>query len=235
MTATIIDKTTSMVKEYMSAFDPSHDFLHVDRVRNLALFLAKECIKQGDVVDLEIVELAGLCHDVGDAKYYKGKQTGGDIVQSFLIDQGYRPDRAALVARIVNHIGFRKELAWDDTKDDAALVDWRNHCRELHVVQDADKLDAIGAFGVMRCAAYSGATRVALFDATIDPMRNMTKDQYEAQSTAKNGSAINHFHEKLFRLKDMLRTEAGRRMGKERHEFMVQFVEQIRREYNMQT
>ncbi|KAI8063887.1 hypothetical protein BC940DRAFT_306631 [Gongronella butleri] len=194
-TSSILDATKTMVNDYMSSFDPSHDYLHVDRVRKTALHLASCCSKEGHVVDMEIVELAALCHDVGDTKYYKGPLTGGDIVCSFLESQGYDAARAGLVARIVNHIGFRKELAWDDERDDPDTVAWRNSCIELHIVQDADKLDAIGAFGVLRCAAYSGATRVRLFDASIDPLINMTKEQYEAQ--AKNGSAVNHFYGKL--------------------------------------
>lgn len=129
----IIKATQSMVADYMKSFDPSHDKHHIDRVRGLALDLADDLITRGNTVDLEIVELAALCHDVGDPKYYHGDIAGGDIVESFLTQQGYDTGRANWVARIVNHVGFRKELAWDDTTDDPSQVHWRNTCLELFV------------------------------------------------------------------------------------------------------
>ncbi|KAI8333154.1 hypothetical protein BC941DRAFT_358188 [Chlamydoabsidia padenii] len=234
MPTDIINVTKKMVSDYMKSFDPSHDVHHIERVRGLAMVLAQDYLDRGEQLDLEIVELAALCHDVGDAKYYQGDIKGGDIVSSFLTEQGYDTERAAWVARIVDHVGFRKELAWNDTKDDPSEVDWRNHCLELHVVQDSDKLDAIGAFGIMRCCAYSGKTNVALYDPSLDPIRNITKEQYEAQAANKNGSAINHFHEKLLRLSSMLRTPKGKEMGKQRHDFMEFFLKQINQEYTMQ-
>ncbi|CAO3598344.1 unnamed protein product [Absidia cylindrospora] len=190
---------------------------------------------KGEYLDLEVVELAALCHDIGDPKYYQGVVTGGDIVSSFLTQKGYDTAKANWVARIVNHVGFRKELAWDDAKDDPLAVNWRNTCLELHVVQDADKLDAIGAFGIMRCSAYSGKINVPLYDPDLDPVHNITKDQYEQQTVNKNGSAINHFHEKLLRLSSMLRTPKGKVLGKQRHDFMELFVTQINKEYKMES
>ncbi|KAI9250299.1 hypothetical protein BY458DRAFT_524704 [Sporodiniella umbellata] len=124
----IIQSTRQMVTEYMASFDSSHDMYHVERVVDLALLLAKET-DQG--LDKEVVQLAALCHDVGDRKYYQGKETGGSLVESFLKKQEY--PKASLVGRIVDHIGFSKELGWDDSKDPEEQVTWRNHCLELHV------------------------------------------------------------------------------------------------------
>ncbi|KAI8084867.1 uncharacterized protein BX664DRAFT_337979 [Halteromyces radiatus] len=231
----IIMATEKMVKDYMKSFDPSHDMFHIERVRKLALELAHDSVSHGKKVDMEIVELAALCHDVGDPKYYQGVITGGDIVSSFLTQKGYDSFKAELVSRIVNNVGFRKELGWNDKIDDPCFVQWRNNCIELHVVQDADKLDAMGAFGILRCGAYSGKINVPLYDPYSDPIRFMTKDQYEEQTVAKNGSAINHFHEKLLKLSSMLRTPKGKELGKQRHDFMQLFIEQVTKEYNMES
>lgn len=99
---------------------------------NLALHIAKDLIDHhgADQMDLELVELAALCHDIGDRKYYQGKETGGQLIATFLKQHNYA--KADLVARIVDHIGFSKELGWDDDKDEVLEVNWRNHCLELH-------------------------------------------------------------------------------------------------------
>ncbi|KAI8880804.1 hypothetical protein K501DRAFT_254329 [Backusella circina FSU 941] len=224
----ILHQTRNMVSEYMSGFDPSHDMYHVDRVTRLALTIAKDGINQGQDIDLEMVELAALCHDVGDRKYYNGKETGGQLIQIFLNQHNYA--KADLVAKIVDHIGFSKELGWDDKMDPAEQVQWRNTCLELHAVQDADKLDAIGAFGILRCAAYSGAKNRTLYVPNDKPIENLTQEVYQNQTES---SAINHFHEKLFKLKDMMRTPKGKSLALERHQFMELFVSKVNDEYNM--
>ncbi|KAI8378930.1 hypothetical protein BD560DRAFT_324671 [Blakeslea trispora] len=224
----ILDATRKMVSEYMSGFDSSHDMYHVDRVVGIALAIAKDLKSSNEHVDLELVELAALCHDVGDRKYYQGKETGGQMIQTFLEAQQY--PKAQLVARIVDHVGFSKELGWNDETDDPEEVYWRNHCFELHAVQDADKLDAIGAFGIMRCAAFSGAKNRPLYVPDHKPIENITQEQY-LNNNNTNNSAITHFHEKLFKLKSMMRTAKGKALAQERDLFMQQFVQQIEREF----
>ncbi|KAG0364798.1 metal dependent phosphohydrolase [Gamsiella multidivaricata] len=214
-----------LVKEQMAAYDPSHDWLHVDRVRRQALKIAKEEISQSKAVDLELVELAALFHDIGDAKFHKeGQPTGREIVMNFLSKHGYK--RADEVAKIVENVSFRKELAGIKNA-------WAESCIELHIVQDADKLDAIGAFGILRCAAYSGYKNRPLYDPAEKAQLNMTYEQYQAQTKANTGCAISHFHEKLFRLKDMMKTSTAIKMAQKRHDLMVSFVQQIEEEYSM--
>ncbi|EIE89670.1 hypothetical protein RO3G_14381 [Rhizopus delemar RA 99-880] len=108
-TRDIIQVTRQMVTEYMAKFDSSHDMYHVERV------VALDCSTKDQTVDLQVVELAALCHDVGDRKYYQGKETGGQLIEKFLQEHGY--EKASLVSKIVDHIGFSKELGWDDQKD----------------------------------------------------------------------------------------------------------------------
>ncbi|KAF9950774.1 hypothetical protein BGZ72_007632 [Mortierella alpina] len=223
---TIRKEAEELVKVQMAAYDPSHDWLHVDRVRRQALKIAREESSQGKIVDVELVELAALFHDIGDAKFHKeGQPTGREIVMEFLLRHEYQ--KADIVAKIVENVSFRKELA-------GIKNEWAESCIELHIVQDADKLDAIGAFGIMRCAAYSGYKNRPLYDPAEKAQLNMTYEQYQAQTKANAGCAISHFHEKLFRLKDMMKTSAAIKMAKKRHDLMVSFVAQIEEEYSME-
>ncbi|KAF9098439.1 hypothetical protein BGX29_008221 [Mortierella sp. GBA35] len=225
LTPTFRKEAEDLVKEQMAAYDPSHDWLHVDRVRRQALKIAKEESSQGKVIDIELVELAALFHDIGDAKFHKeGQPTGREIVMAFLAKHDYA--KADIVAKIVENVSFRKELA-------GVKNEWAESCIELHIVQDADKLDAIGAFGIMRCAAYSGYKNRPLYDPAEKAQLNMTYEQYQAQTKANTGCAISHFHEKLFRLKDMMKTPSAIKMAQKRHDVMVAFVEQIEEEYSM--
>ncbi|KFH64225.1 hypothetical protein MVEG_10050 [Podila verticillata NRRL 6337] len=225
LNATIRVEAEALVKEQMAHYDPSHDWLHVDRVRRQALKIAKEESLNGKKVDVELVELAALFHDIGDAKFHKeGQPTGREVVMAFLSRHSYA--KADEVAKIVENVSFRKELA-------GIKNEWAENSIELHIVQDADKLDAIGAFGIMRCAAYSGYKNRPLYDPAEKAQLNMTYEQYQAQTKANAGCAISHFHEKLFRLKDMMKTPAAIKMAQKRHDLMVHFVEQIEQEYSM--
>ncbi|KAI9278764.1 hypothetical protein BDA99DRAFT_531504 [Phascolomyces articulosus] len=229
----IIEVTRSMVANYMSQFDPSHDMHHIDRVYRLALHLAEQDALK-DRVDLTVIQLAALCHDIGDRKYISHQEQKENIEQ-FLIRHGYDETKARLVQKIVDNIGYSKELGWNKEDPDA---DWRDTCLELHAVQDADKLDAIGAFGnvyfffvisgqlwgIMRCAAYSGAKDIPIHVPQLDPILHMTQKEYTNQ---KGGTAINHFHEKLFRLSSMMRTPTGKQLAKKRDQFMHAFIRQI--------
>ncbi|ORY95685.1 hypothetical protein BCR43DRAFT_309449 [Syncephalastrum racemosum] len=202
----VIEATRTMVSRRMSQLDPSHDMLHVERVRRLALEVADPA------ADRDVIELAALCHDLNDAKY-SGMVDGAIDIEAFLSNHDY--PKANLVATIVQHIGYRKEIKWNDATDDPVNVTWRNTCLELHAVQDADKLDAMGAFGIMRCMAFSGARQRPLYD----------PDQAD--------TAVGHYYDKLMHLSKMMRTERGKVLAKKRDSFMKDFVEHVRQEYDL--
>lgn len=199
-----------MVREYMARLDPSHDMEHVERVVRTALQLGRQ-ESLSNKVDLTVIELAALCHDIGDSKYKVDDHEG---VLMFLTRHGY--EKAALVAQIVEHVGYRKELKW---KKEDTLATWRDTCLELHAVMDADKLDAIGAFGILRCAAFSGAKGIVL---------------HQQSTNQDTSSAIGHFHEKLFHLSGMMRTPMAQMMAEQRTKFMQEFVRQVELESSLQ-
>ncbi|KAJ2823016.1 hypothetical protein IWW50_003964 [Coemansia erecta] len=190
----IIDETEAFVREYMARYDCSHDFHHVERVVGQALALAALEAPQRPV-DTLVVRLAALLHDVDDAKY-RDESTTSFAVADFLANLGLDTGRAQLVARIIDAVSFRKELLAIEQDEmgtgDAGEREWRHGCVELACVQDADRLDAIGAFGVLRCAAFSGARNRPLHDPHDTPIVGITYDEYVCQSS---GTAVAHFHE----------------------------------------
>ncbi|KAJ2259307.1 hypothetical protein GGI13_000090 [Coemansia sp. RSA 455] len=234
MSAKIVERTEGFVREYMSKYDCSHDWQHVNRVVRLALALAKS-EAQHRPLDMLVVHLAALLHDVDDAKY---RQKGEPAFSSkkFLQDAGLDCERAELVCRVVDAVSFRKELLADEQDkngtSDPDERQWRQGCPELACVQDADRLDAIGAFGVLRCAAFSGARNRTLHDPCDSVIQDITYEQYVAQSGGTSGTAVAHFHEKLLKLASMMKTERGRQEAQRRHDYLIGFLKQIDEEFN---
>ncbi len=175
--------------------DPSHDFAHVERVCVLAKKLARQC-----GCNATIVELAALFHDVYDHKYERG-----DVHMEQVWEDVGREHQEA-VMRLVQNIGWTQESR---LRGSDQWTDWHQTCLELHCVMDADKLDALGAIGVLRCAAYAGAKNNPLLGAS---------------------SAHSHFYEKLIRLEEYMLTSGGRSMARQRTQFMHLFLQQIERE-----
>ncbi|KAJ2842871.1 hypothetical protein IWW36_005754, partial [Coemansia brasiliensis] len=153
----IVSKTESFVRDYMTQYDCSHDWHHVGRVAKQAMAIAK-AESTNRTIDMLVVHLAALLHDVNDAKY--SKESKVSIVE-FLSSIGLEEEKAQLISRIIDNVSFRKELLVKEEeragKENTKESEWRNSCIELACVQDADRLDAIGAFGILRCAAFSGA------------------------------------------------------------------------------
>ncbi|PKA55035.1 hypothetical protein AXF42_Ash003672 [Apostasia shenzhenica] len=207
-----------LVESTMAGRDASHDPPHAFRVRDLALSLAnEEGLNDGS---LEVVELAALLHDVGDYKYNKDFTEDTATVEKFLGEEGVEESKKEKILGIIKGMGFKNEIAM--SAKDSSL--------EFCVVQDADRLDAIGAIGIARCFTYGGNKNRILHDPAVAPRQNLSKEKY--MNKDEKQTTINHFHEKLFKLKDMMKTEAGRRRAGRRHKFMEEFVEEFYEEWS---
>ncbi|KAL5073157.1 hypothetical protein RYX36_012141 [Vicia faba] len=214
-----VRKAEALVEKAMKGNDASHDAVHVWRVRDLALSLASEEGLSSDPHSMEIVELAALLHDIGDYKYLRDPSEE-ETVENFLKEEGVEENKKSKILEIIKGMGFKEEVTGKGN------TEW---CPEFGVVQDADRLDAIGAIGIARCFTFGGSKKRALHDPTILPRSDLSKEQYmnkEQQTT------INHFHEKLLKLKDMMKTKAGKRRAEIRHKFMEEFVKEFYDEWN---
>lgn len=215
----IVKNAEKLVEVTMNGRDASHDAAHAYRVRNLALSLAKE---EGlDEHLLEIVELAALLHDIGDYKYTKDSKEDTTTVEKFLEEEGVDDCKRQSILSIIRGMGFKNEVGQDSCIDSSP---------EFGVVQDADRLDAIGAIGIARCFTYGGSKNVVLHDPSIPPRKAISKESYMNKNEKQ--TTINHFHEKLFKLKDLMKTQAGRRRAEKRHKFMDDYVSEFYDEWN---
>lgn len=204
----------------MGGRDASHDAAHALRVRDLALSLAAE---EGLAAPdrLLTVELAALLHDVGDYKYTKNNVEDMSVVEMFLQEVGLDEGQKDEIVAIIKGMGFKNEVS------NKSIVE---PTLEFAIVQDADRLDAIGAIGIARCFTYGGSKNSALHDPRILPRDSLSKEKY--MSKEEKQTSINHFHEKLFKLKDMMKTEAGKRRAEKRHRFMEEFVAEFYEEWS---
>lgn len=195
-----------------------HDWFHVERVFRNSMLISKD-----EDVDQLIVSLAALLHDVADSKFHDGDETiGPKKARSFL--EKIEVDEKSIdhVIKIIEHISYKNSLKGEGKKFSS---------KELDVVQDADRLDAIGAIGIARCFNFGGFKNRVLFDPDILPNQNMSKMDYKKS----NGPTINHFYEKLLLLKDKMNTDSGRRIAIIRHNYMEDFLEQFYNEWDANT
>ncbi|WP_053989999.1 HD domain-containing protein [Mangrovimonas sp. TPBH4] len=212
-TEQIIANTKTFVQEQLTKAEGGHDWFHILRVYNNAVHLGKN-----ENVDLFTVQLGALLHDIADSKFHNGDETlGPKVAREFLLNQDVESDVIEHVANIISHISFKGGNEAQVFKSP-----------ELDVVQDADRLDAIGAIGIARCFNYGGFKNRKLFDPEIQPNLNMSKEEYKA-STAPS---INHFYEKLLLLKDRMNTQTGKQIAEQRHAFMEAYLEQFYAEWD---
>ncbi|XP_076890112.1 uncharacterized protein LOC143541089 isoform X2 [Bidens hawaiensis] len=212
-----------LVEEMMKANDASHDAAHAFRVRDLALSLAHEEARlSSSPISIEIVELAALLHDIGDYKYLKNPSEE-KIVEDFLEKEGVDVDKSSKILSIIKKMGFKEEING---------VTNGSYTPEFGVVQDADRLDAIGAIGIARCFTFGGSRNRVLHDPNIQPRSDLTKDQYMNKDEQ---TTMNHFHEKLLKLKDLMKTKAGKARAEKRHKFMEEFLNEFYQEWSDQT
>lgn len=208
-----IDQTIAFVKKELENAEAGHDWFHIERVWKTAKRIAKE-----ENVNPIIVEFAALLHDIADAKFHNGdEEIGPQKAGKFLNSIGIEKDIIAHVQNIIKNMSFKSSLG---------NVSFSS--KEMNVVQDADRLDAIGAMGIARAFTYGGYKNRLLYDPEIKPNLNQSKEEY------KNTSAptINHFYEKLLLLKDKMNTASGKKMAEVRHHFMQQYLDQFYKEWD---
>lgn len=204
----IIDKTISFVKNTLADAEAGHDWFHIERVFHNAQKI--NATEQGDSL---IVALAALLHDIADPKFNNGdEEIGPRMAGDFLSSLGLDEQLITHVQQIIRNLSYKASLG---------LITFQS--KELDIVQDADRLDAIGAIGIARAFTYGGYKNRILYDPEIKPNLNMTKEEYK-NSTAPT---INHFYEKLLLLKDLMKTVEGKRMAEQRHEFMLSYLTQF--------
>ncbi|WP_420571423.1 HD domain-containing protein [Kordia sp.] len=209
----IIEQTISFVQKTLEHAEGGHDWFHIERVYKNTLLIAKE-----ESVDTFIVSLGALLHDIADAKFHNGDETvGPKVARNFLERIAVAEDVIVHVENIITNISFK-----------GGNFDQKFTSPELAVIQDADRLDAIGAIGIARTFNYGGFKNHKLYDPAIKPNLNMTKEEYK-KSTAPT---INHFYEKLLLLKDKMNTKTGKQIAAKRHAYMEQFLEQFYGEWN---
>ena len=209
----LIEDTIIFVKSKLKNAEGGHDWFHIERVYHNTLLIAKN-----ESVDITIVSLAALLHDIADPKFNNGDETIGPRVASeFLLKQNVSSEIIEHVTQIIDNMSFKNSFDLNPSFTS----------KEMEVVQDADRLDAIGAVGIARCFNYGGFKNRPLYNPEIKPNLKMTKAEY------KNSEAptINHFYEKLLLLKDQMNTKTGKRIALERHNYMKGFLKQFYAEW----
>lgn len=209
----IIDKTISFVKEQLENAEGGHDWFHTERVYKNSLLIAEK-----EDCNVLVVALGALLHDVADSKFHDGDETvGPKVARTFLENENIATNVIESVIKIIENISFKG----GNQKQLFKSI-------ELDVVQDADRLDAIGAIGIARTFNYGGFKNRALYNPAIEPNLQMTKEEYK-KSTAPT---INHFYEKLLLLKDRMNTKTGIALAEKRHAFMQEFLDNFYAEWD---
>ncbi|MBG6186847.1 HD domain-containing protein [Flavobacterium sp. CAN_S2] len=208
----LIDKTILFVKEKLENAEGGHDWFHIERVFKNALLISKN-----EVCNPVIVQLGALLHDIADSKFHDGDETVGPrIAREFLESEKVDEEIITHVVNIIENISYK-----------GGNFEKKFSSIELDVVQDADRLDAIGAIGIARTFNYGGFKNRALYDPNIAPNSSMTKEEYK-----KNDSpTLNHFYEKLLLLKDKMNTQTGKQIAQVRHRYMEGFLAQFYAEW----
>lgn len=209
----LINNTILFVKQQLHNAEGGHDWFHIERVYKNTLAIAKE-----EECNVLIVQLGALLHDIADSKFHDGDETvGPKAARGFLEKENVAEDIIAHVINIIENISYK-----------GGNFEQKFHSIELDIVQDADRLDAIGAVGIARTFNYGGFKNRTLYNPEIFPNLNMTKEEY------KNSEAptINHFYEKLLLLKDKMNTKTAKKLAQERHQFMEAFLNEFYAEWN---
>ncbi|MPS65249.1 MAG: phosphohydrolase [Chryseobacterium sp.] len=210
----LIESTIEFVKEKLEGAEAGHDWFHIERVWKLSRKIAEK-----ENCNIEVVELSALLHDIADPKFHNGDETLAlKISREFLESQNTSENIIEQVLFVIKNISFKN-------RGEAP----KNLPIELKIVQDADRIDAIGAIGIGRTFNFGGFKNNPMYDPNSKPNLNMTKEEYKKS----NGTTINHFYEKLLLLKDLMNTSEGKKIAEERHDFMLKFLDQFYKEWNV--
>jgi len=210
----LIEKTIVFVKEVLADAEGGHNWYHIERVWNMSGYIQEQ---EGDG-DLLTIELAALLHDISDAKFNGGDEDlGSQLAFNFLNTLGVKRETAEHVQTIIKYVSYK-----------GGFPQSRINSIEFRIVQDADRLDAIGAIGIARAFNYGGFKNRLIYDPSI-PLQEYTNSKAYHKSEAPT---INHFYEKLLKLKDLMNTKTGQKIALERHNYMLQFLKTFYKEVN---
>lgn len=211
----VIENTIEFVKQKLEGAEAGHDWFHIERVWKLSKKIA-----QTENCNQEVVELSALLHDIADPKFHDGDETLAlTISRKFLESQNVEEKTIQEVLFIIQNISFKNRA---EAPKDLPI--------ELQIVQDADRIDAIGAIGIARTFNFGGFKNNLMYHPDLLPQLNMSKEEYKKS----NGTTINHFYEKLLLLKDLMNTEEGKKMAEKRNSFMLTFLDEFYKEWNVE-
>lgn len=209
----IIDNTILFVKQQLENAEGGHDWFHIERVYKNALLIA-----EGENCDMLVIKLAALLHDIADSKFHQGDETvGSKVARDFLEREQIEESVIEHVIAIIENISFK-----------GGNFETQFQSKELAIVQDADRLDAIGAIGIARTFNYGGYKNRPLYNPAITPNLHMSKEEYKQSESP----TLNHFYEKLLLLKDKMNTNTGRKLAESRHRFMEHFLSEFYAEWD---
>jgi uncharacterized protein len=212
MNERIIHITENFVRDTLGEDSTGHDWYHIERVRKNALYIAEK-EQRGD---LFIIEMAALLHDIPDEKLNASKEAGAKKLSDFLQVLEIQEADKTRINEIIYSVSFKGGIKTELLSPEAEIV------------QDADRLDAIGAVGIARAFAYGGKKGQAIYDPGLETRNEMTEEEYRHGKS----SSINHFYEKLLKIKERLNTDTAIKMAEERHQFMEKFLQQFYKEWN---
>lgn len=208
----MIEKTKDFVKEKLYGEGSGHDWFHIERVYNLSKFIAEK-----ENADIFIVEMTSLLHDIDDWKFSNDTDTNTTTTENFLASISVPKNDINKIISIIKTMSFK-----------GGVVDSTQNSIEGKVVQDSDRLDAIGAIGIARTFAYGGSKGRQIYDPSISPIEFTSLEQVKNEEN----HTINHFYEKLLKLKDLMNTETAKELAEKRHNFMENFLEEFYSEWN---
>lgn len=209
----IVENTKIFIKDEFCGEGSGHDWFHIERVYKNALYL----LEQENAGDEFIIKMAALLHDVDDWKFSKDNMTDTSRIENFLISQNVDKNDMKKITDIIKTLSFK-----------GGVVDSTQHTIEGMIVQDADRLDSIGAIGIARAFTYGGYKNNLIYDPDIE-----VKEFKSLEDVKEKNTTINHFYEKLLKLKNLMNTESAKKIAQQRHDYMENFLAQFYNEWEI--